>query len=108
MDSSPTGVLTIAKLLVAAGLTWWLVGGWPSLRTPRVLLPLLLTMACVALGAWASAGIDAVRAGEARPLSPTALANLAFGAMILAGIAFGWAMLAGYRLRQQRAGSPPP
>lgn len=99
-------LLDILLLLVGAGIFWWLIGGWSSLRTPRVFLPLLVVAACVALAAWASAGIDAIRAGETRPLTAEAFGRTTLVAMVVAAVALGWALLAGYRLRAARKERP--
>lgn len=99
-------LLDILLLLVGAGIFWWLIGGWSSLRTPRVFAPLVVAALCVAIGAWASAGIDAIRAGAARPFSAEAFGRLTVAAMVVATIAFGWALVAGYRLRVARKAPP--
>lgn len=102
----PVDLMDLVKLAVTAGVIWWLIGGWASFRQPRVFVPLLLVVPCLAIGAWASAGIDAIRAGEDRPLSAEGLGQLALVAMLLAVGCLGWAVVAGFQLRRARAAAP--
>lgn len=102
----PLDLLDILLLLIGAGIFWWLIGGWESFRQPGVFGPLLVVVACVAAAAWASAGIDAIRAGQDQPLSADRFGTFALMVMLVAAVAFGWALVAGYRLRAARKARP--
>lgn len=103
----PLDLLDIILLLIGAGIFWWLIGGWTSFRQPRVFGPLLVVLACVAMAIWASAGIDAIRAGQDQPLGADGFGTLALVALLVAAAAFGWALVAGYKLRAGRQPRQP-